>query len=259
MKTKVLQPLHKLLRTSAAAVLLAPLALPAAAQEDEWEFMIAPLFLWGMSIDGSAAIEGNEAPLDLNFKDDLLENLDSVFTIHFEARKQRFGLFAEYQYVSLDPNFDANIGPIPIAANLDFKTNMAEAGATFTLSNSDRARWELLAGLRWTDHDIKVDVESPGPLLPERIEGGDDWIHPVLGARVQAKMGERWSFIARGDYGYNGSDNTAWHLNAQFDYRFKNWGSFFVGYRHMNYDYEDNNYAYDAEQSGPQLGLAIYW
>ena len=48
-----------------------------------------------------------------------------------------------------------------------------------------------------------------------------------------------------------------------FDYRFRDWGSVFFGYKYMDFDYEDgsgvNRYAYDATQQGPLAGLAFYW
>lgn len=75
-----------------------------SSHADEWEFQLAPLFLWGISIDGEATIGTKVAPLDLNFIDDVLENLDTVYTVHFEAHKNKLTLFAEYQYVSLDPS-----------------------------------------------------------------------------------------------------------------------------------------------------------
>ena len=60
--------------------------LQAEEPEGEWEFMVTPMFLCGMSIDGDSAIDGNALPLDLDFTDDIMENLDAVFTFHFEAR-----------------------------------------------------------------------------------------------------------------------------------------------------------------------------
>ncbi|MEH6649008.1 MAG: hypothetical protein V7707_03160 [Motiliproteus sp.] len=56
-----------------------------------------------MSIKGDSTIDGNTADLDLNFKDDVLDNLAKIITLHFEAQKGDLLLFAEYQYVDLDP------------------------------------------------------------------------------------------------------------------------------------------------------------
>ncbi|MEH6584901.1 MAG: hypothetical protein V7754_23515, partial [Halioglobus sp.] len=103
-----------------------------------------PLFLWGMSIDGISAIEGNALPLDLSFNDDVLDNLDTAFSLHFEARKGDLLLFAEYQYVSLDPEFEASIGPAPVSASIDFAVNTVELGGGYTVSSNERTRWEIL-------------------------------------------------------------------------------------------------------------------
>jgi hypothetical protein len=40
-------------------------------------------------------------------------------------------LFAEYQYVNVDPSVEASIGPVNINADIDFAVNMAEVGADY--------------------------------------------------------------------------------------------------------------------------------
>jgi len=86
-----------------------------------------------------------------------------------------------------------------------------------------------------------------------------------LGGRMSAALSENWTFIGRADYGVGSGDtNRIWNLSAMFDYRFKNWGSAFFGYKYMNYDYDNGirgleHYAYDATQQGPLIGLAIHW
>jgi hypothetical protein len=66
------------------------------------------------------------------------------------------------------------------------------------------------------------------------------------------------------DYGYADSDNTAINAAATFDYRFRDWGSVFGGYRILSYDYDNgksgtDQYAYDAVQQGPLLGISFHW
>ena len=230
----------------------------SAESDDDWQFMVSPLFLWGMSIDGTTAIEGTVAEMDLDFSDDLLENMEAAFTVHFEARKQDLVLFAEYQYVNLQPSADVSFGPVAVKADIDFTVQSSELGAGYTVSQSDRTRWEVLGGLRWTDHDIKVDIEGPA-FLPNKINAGDDWTHGFLGGRMTSMLSDNWSFLVRGDVGYGGSDNKAVHVNAVFDYRFRGWGSAFAGYRYMDFDYDGGAYAYDAKQQGPMIGLSFYW
>ena len=100
--------MRKILAIAIAAFFLLSLSgnvfAETSASDDEWHFMVAPLFLWGLSIDGTAEIGPATLPLNLDFKDDIIENLAAVFTIHFEARKKDWTIFAEYQYAELDPS-----------------------------------------------------------------------------------------------------------------------------------------------------------
>lgn len=38
---------------------------------NDWKFALTPLFLWGVSIEGKSAIGPQEAPLDLEFTDEI--------------------------------------------------------------------------------------------------------------------------------------------------------------------------------------------
>ena len=73
----------------------------AQNQSDEWQFQIAPLYLWAMSIDGSMTI-GNQFEQDfaVDFAD-AFDNLEAAFTVHFEASKGRWGLLADVNTMTL--------------------------------------------------------------------------------------------------------------------------------------------------------------
>lgn len=252
-------------KTAAAGFVSLTLASAGhAGASDDWEFGLSPLFLWGKSVDGDSSINGKTAPVDLDFRDDILENMEAVFTVHFEARRGDWAFFTEYQYVDLEPNIQAKTGPISINANVTFKEKYAELGGAWTFSRENRTRWELLAGGRYTDQNIKVVIKPSGPGdmadLPEgKIRGGDDWVTPFVGVRVFHSLGERWTFIGRADYGYGGSDNTVGNVALQFDYRFNDWGSVFIGGRYMKYDYDDDSYSFKADETGPLAGLTVHW
>ncbi|MEP6390641.1 MAG: hypothetical protein ABJ056_12025 [Halioglobus sp.] len=249
-----------------AAVALSSLAWPMKSVAGEWEFKLAPLFLWGISLDADATIGTETVPLDLSFEDDVIENMDTVFTFHFEAKNDDLILFAEYQYVKLDPSL--SIGPVD--ADVEFENTAIELGAGWEFSRSERIGWEMLLGLRYLDQDVDVDgtlnlPEPPnGPgALPLAVAGGDDWYHPFLGLRGDYKFGSRWSLLGRGDYGYSDSDNSLLNLSLMFDYRFKQWGSAFIGWRYQDVNYDsgsgDDQYGFDGVQQGPLVGLTLYW
>ncbi len=236
---------------------------PTLAAAEEWEFMIAPLFLWAQGIEGSSTINGNEAPLDLDFKDDVLENLEMAFSVHFEARKGDWTFFTEYNYVDLNPDVEASQGPLTFGADVTFKEHLFEAGGAWAINESDATRWELLFGGRYIDQEIKANLEISGPLPPElpgkRFNGGDDWAQGFAGMRVLHALSDRWLFTGRLDYGFGGSDNSAVNFLFKFDYRFNDWGAAFIGGKFMTIDYEERSYGFDADRAGPVMGIAIHW
>ncbi len=192
--------------------------------------------------------------------------MDTVFTLHFEARKGDFSYFAEYQYVNLQPSLAEG----PVDADIEFENTQAEFGVGWAVADNDKTRWEMLLGLRYMDQEVDVDGNlnlPPAPFgpgsLPITVTGGDSWLHPFLGLRVEHQITERWTLASRADFGYGNSDEQELNLSFHFGYQFKSWGSAFVGYRYMDIDYDsgggDDRYAYNAVQQGPLLGIKLYW
>lgn len=254
----------QLMSASLASTLLA--TAPCAFAE-QWEFSIAPLYLWAKNIEGAATAGGNELPLDLDFKDDILDNLDAAFAIHVEATNGTLTLFAEYNYANLDPTVENTIGPITVEGDVTFKDTMSEGGIAWVFAETGATRWEVLGGLRYFKQDVKIDFSSNVPVdlpFPTRLEVGDSWMQPFAGIRTSSVITDRWSFRARGEYGYEGSDNTSFQVIGMFDYRYRDWGSAFFGYRYLDIDYDNRSsgldqYGFDGDQQGPLIGLNFYF
>ncbi len=224
-------------------------------QSDDWQFALSPLFLWGMSLDGTTVIGPVSAPLQLDFKDDVFGNLGAVFTVHFDAKKDDLALFAEYQYVNLEPSSSIPNGP---TVDVDFTIQAAEFGAGYRALTWGNTDVEPILGLRWTYQDLGATVQG-GPQL---VDSTEDWWDVFGGVRLWTHFNEKWTLISRGDIGFGDSD-LVWNVSFMVDYQFKKWGSIFAGYRWMDYDYDSGSgqdrYAYNALQQGPLLGLSFYW
>ena len=54
--------------------------------DDDWQFSLAPLYFWGVSMDGDVGIGPVDQNLQVDFGD-IWGNLEGIFTGHFEARK----------------------------------------------------------------------------------------------------------------------------------------------------------------------------
>jgi hypothetical protein len=227
--------------------------------DGEWEFLLAPLFLWAQGIEGGSTIGPITAPLDITFKD-ALDNLDTTFTVHFEAKRNKLTLFGEYQYVSLAPEA---VGPMGADLDISFKDTIAELGVTYWVFGTEKTNWEILGGGRYTKQKLNVEVDIEG--APSVQVANENWWVGFFGGRMSATLSEKWTFIARADYGLgSGGSNNQFNMNLMFDYRFRHWGSVFVGYKYLNYDFDNgktglDHYGYDASQQGPLVGLMIHW
>ena len=227
---------------------------------NDWHFSLAPLFLWAVSLNGTARIGAASSPLELEFNDDLAEGAEAVLTWHFEARKNKLGLIVEMQNVDLAPATTLSSGEQVIVG---FKNIMLELGASYSVFRSTRTDWQRLGGARLNKQNLTVNA-IPSPPYPLTSFNTDDrWVDVFIGARVFAGFAKNWDFIARADIA-GGQSDSVWNLVAMLDYRFTSWGSFFFGYRLMDYDYDNNEtgntaYAFNATQQGPLAGLNIYW
>ena len=76
---------------------------------DAWQFDLAPLYIWFAGIEGTSSLGPVTAPLDVSF-DDVLANLDTVFTFAFEARKHKWGFFVDYMLLDIAPQASTPVG-----------------------------------------------------------------------------------------------------------------------------------------------------
>jgi hypothetical protein len=218
------------------------------ADTDEWQFTVAPLYLWAVGIDGNISVGPVVAPVNITFGD-ALSNLSGAFTLHFEARKKRWNLLADYMWVGLSPSASL---PTGAPVNVDLDMQIGELGGTYLVTNSS-PYVEVLAGVRYQS----VDLKAP----PTPVSVDDSWADGFVGARITGQWGN-WKVVGRGDVGGGGSD-LVWNVSLLGDYRFKKWGSVFAGYRVLDYDYSSGSgasrFVFDTRLQGPLLGLAFYF
>jgi hypothetical protein len=223
----------------------------AQSQSDEWQFQIAPLYLWATSIDGTMTLRGR---LDQDFAVDFadaLDNLETAFTVHFEAGKGRWGLMADAMYLKLAGSKDINTPGGQ--ADLEVEELLLEGAAGYSFAEN---LW-VIAGVRYfsLDSDIGFQLE----IAPE-IEVSESWTDLFADLLWRPKLGERWTFSGRLDVGAGGSD-LVWNASAIIDYRIGKWAAILAGYRHLDYDYKNNNNGIEVDMSlsGPVVALRFFW
>lgn len=250
--------LNILRRFTITSILLFAGLTTANAENHEasgWKNFIG-VYLWGMSINGAASIGSLDAPLDLNFKDDLLENLTGAFSAHYEAKKDKLTLFGDYMYAEIEPKSEL---PNGAEAIVNFKNKMWELGLAWDLTDSAaRTTWQLLGGIRSNKQELRVQVGNP-----VLVSVNEAWYDGFIGGRVIAPLSEKWQFVGRADVGTGDSDQV-FNIVGALDWRFSKRASLLLGYKLMDYNYDNGKrgpeyYAYDARQDGFLTALNFYW
>ena len=218
---------------------------------DNWNFKLAPMYLWAVSIDGDQTVKGIDVDLDVSF-DEILDKLNGALTFHFEGLyKQRWGFFSDLNYIRLD----MDDGPVDI----DFTQTLFEIAGFYRITRGSHAI-DGLGGLRYSAMDVELDL--PNPL--DNVDQRKDWVDPYIGVRWRWKFAEKWATRLKGDFGgfKVGSDRT-WNLVGMVDFKPWEHAGLFGGYRALYQDYStgsgNHRFSFDATMHGPILGLTVKW
>jgi hypothetical protein len=221
-------------------------------------------------ISGDQTVEGNEASVSLS-ADDVLRALDFGGMVHVESRRGRWGAFLDGSYVKLSA--DGDFGPRGgIDVDVSSELAMVELGMFYRFleraigdGDAQTLMLDVLGGGRYTYLNAELDIEGAGPLGADlEVEKSKDWIDPIVGGRVRIDITERLAFNLRGDVGgfdIGSSSDLVWNVIGALGYQLSENTTLWIGYRHLDIDYEDGSgagqFEYDVEMTGPILGLAI--
>jgi len=229
------------------------------SKEKDWQFQLAPFYLWYFSIEGDQTIGTNTSDIDIDLGD-LIDSVDAAFIANFQGLyKNKWGFFFDYNYIKLDET--GNSGPIEL--DVTMKIQLVEFDALYRITQSEHF-FDIKAGVRYMgmDPDIKINSMIGSNSFGQK----QDWVDPIIGLRWVWNFADQWKLTALGDIGGFGvgSDFT-WQGALTVDWKpFKN-VSFRGGYRAIYVDYEDgthntpNYFNYDATMHGPLLGIVLQW
>ncbi|HSK38333.1 MAG TPA: hypothetical protein VK943_01065 [Arenibaculum sp.] len=245
-----------------AGVLVVALGVPVQAQDDVamkaggWSFGLTP-YVWFAGMKGNiAALPGlPPASVDAGF-DDIIENTDMAFMLAADAQRGRFGIVTDFSYLALSADGDTP-GRLFGAAEVESKTIFATAAGFYRVVAEEDYALDLAAGARVWYVDTEIGLGA-GLLPARRVQDDETWVDPVVGLRGTAQLG-RGFFLAGavdiGGFGV-GSDLT-WQLLSTLGYRFSDWFSARIGYRHIDVDYDQDGFVWDVRLSGPIIGATV--
>jgi len=240
--------------------ILALLTLSTSAIAEDWSFQFEPYVL-ASSIEGDASVgRATGVAVDVDMSD-ILETLEMAFMGHFEAHHSNgWGIALDYGFMDLHADISGPRGGV-----VDAKVRQGVFEALLVRqSQSGKGQLEYLAGVRWWDNDIDVDVDLA--LLPgtPTADIKEDWIDLVLGVRWSNPVNDNWTFKLRGDVGGFGveSDFTS-TVSAGFHYKMTEWMDLDLQYKATWVDFENGSsgepgyFQYDTVTHGPLIGVVF--
>lgn len=222
--------------------------------ENGWKFTIAP-YLWGASLSGTAATIPGLPPADVDASfSDILDNLSLAGMLVGNARKGKWGITADLQYVSLE-NSTSDLKPLFDDATVKAKNTIFSLLAEYNLVESPTGELWGSAGARYWSVDTSLDLDA-GTLPSASANGNNSWVDPVIGLRGRLDVADRtyltgWAYA--GGFGA-GSEQMA-DIFGGVGYEFTSVTAGVLGYRWLSVDRRSGDFTYDVEMKGLMAGL----
>ena len=217
---------------------------PAAAQ-NAWTFRVTP-YLWLPTLNTETAID-NQPRADSSVS--LLDVLDFAALVAGEARKGRYTILGEFNYLDLSQDSAGPGGLVSAETGLDGVLASIMGGYAFV--SNDRLRVEGLAGARLWSLDASVDFAS----LP-KASTSETWVDPVVGLRATYAVTDRIALQGLADIGGFGVGSAfQWEVLARVGYAVSDRWTLAAGWRHLEVDVDRGRLDLKMTLTGPFLAV----
>lgn len=232
---------------------------PAAKAPYSFAPVVAPSFSftgygWASTLYGRASTLPPlpAAKVDLSFGD-ILKDFNGGLMGVAEMRMGNWGFIADAMLSQVTSGATLP-GPYFSSVKLRSQTLTLQATALYRLYSDASIDVDLGAGLRFWNLDNRLTI-GPGALnLAIEHSEAENWLDPVLAARLIARLGGPWSVTLIGDIGgFDAGSRLTWQALGTVNYQWnENW-LFHAGYRALHVDYRKERFLYDTTMHGPIL------
>ena len=148
----------------------------------DWEFNLAPLYLWMANISGDMTMKGSANSVDAAF-DQIMDNLEKVVTVHFEGLYQKkYGFMFNLDYLDLSGSETTPLGSL----NVNLTETITELDGFYRIQKGPHA-YDFLLGLRYTDIDADANFEN----LPLNGTVDENWMDAIVGLRYRYQISDK--------------------------------------------------------------------
>ncbi len=239
-------------------------------EEKEWIIIWTP-YVWLITIDGESGTSSASSESRTEFGD-VIKYLEGVLTSYLEVRMKRFIFIWDLNYLQVGTEDDTSLADgTKVEVDADISTFMTDLLFGYQVIGPkwneeppedflDRIIVDLLAGIRYVDSEIDLEVEATQSGVTQKMSTnpGEEWIDPVVGAQVRVMIVDDLYLNVRGDVGGFGvGSEFSWNGMATLRYLINDTVSVYGGYRVLDIDYDDNDYIFNNRIEGPLLGFAL--
>jgi len=241
--------------------------------DDDWHFTLVP-YLWLPSVNGKMHITLPQVPstftaqsndFDIG-KSSYLDNLSFAALVTMTLEKGDWSLFTDFMYVDFsDSNRQVTFPNLPggrldIKADTGFKALVFEGGPAYSLYRSRDIKFDFLAGVRYLGIDSHANLDAaiaiPISVPSRNFTYKKDLVDPIVGIKGRFELGKGWFIPYYFDGGGFGINNEwSWQAFGGLGYHFSELFSMTLGYRHLQYNYNNNVLLKDVYMSGGLLGF----
>ena len=247
---------------------------PASAAAG-WQFALTP-YLWLPNVNSTLRFDvppgagGN--PQAQVGPEDYLKNLDMALMLSGEARKGAWAVITDVIYLDFSSEsaevktVSGPLGNVQVPVNSNSRSGLKglvwNLAASYTVSRSDTAAFEVLGGFRYLGLEARLDWQLAGALSLFPQSGSfsqkkDLW-DAIIGVRGKAKLGGGSWFVPYYLDAGTGSSQLTWQGMAGIGYAWK-WGDLLLAYRHLSYEQKGDKLIQDLQFSGPALGATFHF
>jgi hypothetical protein len=233
----------------------------AASPDPSDRELVLAAYAWGPELVGTVGADGASADVDMSFSD-LLDKLNVGVMAAAGLRIGRFVALLDVMWMELEEEVSSRtvqLGPITLGpAELDVlvQQGMADLKLGYRVlepRGSLPVTVDLLAGGRYWYMGTDVDLDFA--LLPGRsFDESEDWIDPIVGARVAFELSPRVQLVALGDWGgwdVGSASHSTWQATGLVGVKLSEAWSLRAGYRAIEVERD----LADLELRGPILGV----
>lgn len=231
------------------------LAATSAQADEPWEFSFSP-YIWAASVHGSLETSQRTVDFDAGFGD-IISNLDFTLMGTGEVRKGAWGFIADFIYLDVSNSASTPRGELFSKVDVELTSIVGTGALAYRAFENKTVALDALVAFRvWS---LSSETTLKQGLLPEhKIDKGDTWVDPVIGARAKVNITEHWFISGEGDVGGFGvGSELAWQLLGTAGYRFDDRWSLQVGYRHLFVKRDFGEATMKTAFTGPIAGVTF--